>query len=108
MITNMSTIMLGSSLGTNTMKNKRDINEATSTNPYSRGGLLPLHHGGDDLDLGEVEDLSGGGSGGEFPFYGGRIWLSFGVSDLRAASFTRRLGDLYIGGFYVKGTIWKL
>ena len=62
----MSTIMIGSSCGSNTMKIKREIHQATSTNPQSRGGLLPSHHGDDDLDLGGVGDLSGGGSGGEF------------------------------------------
>ena len=53
------------------MKIKREIHQATSTNPESRGGLLPPHHGDEVLDLGGVGDLSGGGSGGEFPSYGG-------------------------------------
>ena len=43
-------------------------------------GLLPPHHGDEALDLGGVGDLSGGGSGGEFPSYGGWFWLNFGVS----------------------------
>ena len=44
-----------SSCGSNTMKIKREIHQATSTNPYSRGGLLPPHHGDEVLDLGGVE-----------------------------------------------------
>ena len=36
------------------MKIKREIHQATSTNPESRGGLLP-HHGDEVLDLGGVE-----------------------------------------------------
>ena len=67
----MSTIMLGSSCGSNTMKIKREIHQATTTNPQSRGGLLPPHHGDEVLDLGGVGDISGGGSGVEFPSYGG-------------------------------------
>ena len=51
----MSTIMIGSSCGSNTMKIKREIHQATTTNPQSRGGLLPPHHGDEVLDLGGVE-----------------------------------------------------
>ena len=67
-ITNMSTIKIGSSCGSNTMKIKREIHQATSTNPQSRGGLLSSHHGGADLDLGGVGDLSSGASTGEISY----------------------------------------
>ena len=49
------------------MKNKREIDQATATNPQSRGGLLPLDRGVDEEDFGEGGDPSGGGSGGVFP-----------------------------------------
>ena len=39
-----------------TMKNMREIDQATATNPQSRGGLLPLGHGDDDEDVGEGGD----------------------------------------------------
>jgi hypothetical protein len=42
------------------LKHKRGIDQATSTNPYSRGGLLPLHGGVDGGDVGEVGEASGG------------------------------------------------
>ena len=51
----MSTIMIGSSCGSNTMKIKREIHQDTTTTPQSRGGLLPPHHGDEVLDLGGVE-----------------------------------------------------
>ena len=51
-----------------TMKNMREIDQATITNPQSRGGLLPLDHGDDEEDVGEGGDPSGGGgSGGVYP-----------------------------------------
>jgi hypothetical protein len=49
------------------MKNLREIDQATATNPQSRGGLLPLGYGDDDEDVGEGGDLSGGTSGGVPP-----------------------------------------
>ena len=39
------------------MKNKREIDQATATNPQSRGGLLPLHHGDDAGDVGGDGDI---------------------------------------------------
>lgn len=63
----MTIIMLGSSYGTKSMKNKREIDQATATNPQSRGGLLPLHHGDDVGDVGGDGDPSGGDSGGVSP-----------------------------------------
>ena len=59
--------MLGSSYGTRSMKNKREIDQATATNPSSRAGLLPLHHGDDGGDVGEGRDPSAGASGGVSP-----------------------------------------
>ena len=50
-----------------TMKNMREIDQATATNPQSRGGLLPLDHGDDDEDVGEGGDPSSGGFGGVPP-----------------------------------------
>lgn len=65
-ITYMTIIMLGSSYGSKSMKNKREIHQATTTNPQSRGVLLPLHHGDDGGDVGE-----GGGdpSSGVSPYH---------------------------------------
>lgn len=60
----MAIIMLGSSYGTKTMKNMREIDQATATNPQSRGGLLPSHHGDDVGDVGGGGDPPGGVSGG--------------------------------------------
>ena len=51
----MFTIMRGSSCGSNTLKIKREIHQATTTKPYYRAGLLPPHHGDEVLDLGGVE-----------------------------------------------------
>jgi hypothetical protein len=50
-----------------TMKNMREIDQASATNPYSRGGLLPLDHGVDEEDVGEGGDPSCGGSDGVSP-----------------------------------------
>jgi hypothetical protein len=62
-ITYMAIIMLGSSYGTRSMKNKREIDQATPTNSYSTGVLLPLHHGYDGGYIGEGKDPCGGCSG---------------------------------------------
>ena len=50
-----------------TMKNMREIDQATATNPQSRGGLLPLDHGDDEEDAGDGGDPSGGDPGGVSP-----------------------------------------
>jgi hypothetical protein len=49
------------------IKNKREIDQATTTNPDSRGGLLPFDHGVDEEDVAEGGDPSGGGSDGVPP-----------------------------------------
>ena len=50
-----------------TMKNMREIDQATARNLQSRGGLLPLGHGDDDEDVGEGGDPSGGDPSGVSP-----------------------------------------
>jgi hypothetical protein len=50
--------MLGSSYDVYTLKHKREIGQATTTNPYSRGGLLPLHGGDDGADVREGGEAS--------------------------------------------------
>jgi hypothetical protein len=54
--------MLGSSYDNRSINNKTEIDQATATTPYSRGGLLPIHHGDDGGDIGEGRDPYGGGS----------------------------------------------
>jgi hypothetical protein len=49
------------------MKNKKKIDQATATKPYSKGGILPLDHGVDEEDVGEGGDLSGSDSDGFSP-----------------------------------------
>jgi hypothetical protein len=34
------------------MKTMKEIDQDTGTNPYSRGGLVPLDHGDDEEDVG--------------------------------------------------------
>ena len=51
-----------------TMKNMKEIDQATATNPQSNGGLLSLDHGDDNEDVGEGGDPSGGDSDGVSPF----------------------------------------
>jgi hypothetical protein len=41
------------------MKNKRERDIATATNPYYRGGILPLHHGDEGRVVGGDEVHTG-------------------------------------------------
>ena len=50
-----------------TMKNMREIEQATTTNQQSRGVLLLLDHGDDDEDVGEGGDPPVGDPGGVSP-----------------------------------------
>jgi hypothetical protein len=43
------------------------IEQSTNTNPLYRGGLLPLHHGGDVGNVREVGEAARGDSGSVFP-----------------------------------------
>jgi hypothetical protein len=81
------------------MKNKREIDQSTVTNPYSTGGLLPFHHGVDVEDVGEGGDPSGGGSGGLSPSNLCWFWLCFGVSLFLLCSPRGSLGKPYIWVF---------
>ena len=73
------------------MKNKRDIDQATSTNPYSRGGLLPLHHGDGAGVVGEGGGATGGDSGSSSPsnldsIFGCFLLWWFSVASRRVAA----------------------
>lgn len=78
------------------MKNKREIDQATATNPYPRGILLTLHHGDDGRDVGQCRDPSGGGSGGVSPSNLRWFLLCFGVY---AALSSRKPWDPLYRGF---------
>jgi hypothetical protein len=49
------------------LKHNREIEQATATNTYSRGGLLPLHGGDDGVDVREGGEASEGDSGSVSP-----------------------------------------
>ena len=81
-----------------TMKNMREIDQATATNPYSRGGLLPLDHGDDEEDVGEGGDPSSGDPGGVSPSNLHCCSLCFHVSGFCGALLPRILwGHIYSG-----------
>jgi hypothetical protein len=49
------------------LKHRRERDQATATNPQSRGGLLPLHGGVHGGDVGEVGEASGADSASFLP-----------------------------------------
>jgi hypothetical protein len=73
--------------------------QATATNPWSRGGLLPFHHGGGVGDVGEVGEATGDGSGSVSPSNLRRFSLCFVVSFFSATSLRERLGRSLYRGF---------
>jgi hypothetical protein len=62
------------------MKNMKEMNQGTATNPWSRGGPLPLHHDDGGGDVGDGGDPSGGGSSGVSISSLYWFWLYFGIS----------------------------
>ena len=80
-----------------TMKNMREIDQATATYLQSRGGLLSLDHGDDDEDVGEGGDPSGGDPDGVSPLQSSLQQPSFSCFYVCAALSSRELfGAIYI------------
>ena len=74
------------------LKRERDT-YATSTNPLSRGGLLPLHHG----DSGDVVGGDGDHAGSAPPeFPPSNLQLQFSVSVFRRRSLLENVGGLLL------------
>jgi hypothetical protein len=78
------------------------MDQATVTNPYSRGGLLPLHGGVDGGDAREVGDVTRGDSGSIFPSNIRWNSLPFCGSCFSAASLRERVGGSLYSHIEVK------
>ena len=89
-----------------TMKNMKEIDQATSTNPYSRGGLPPLDHGDDEEDVGEGGDPSSGRFGGVSPSNLRCCSLCFVFLCFCGALLPRTLRGHIYSDFYVKIRRW--
>jgi hypothetical protein len=77
----------------------KEIGQATATNPYSRGGLLPLYGGDDGVDVVEGGEACVGDSDSiSPPIFARTASVSVFRVSLRLVSRSLR-GGLYIGVF---------
>jgi hypothetical protein len=82
---------------TSNQHSTRERDQATATNPQSRGGLLPLYHGGSVGDHREVGESTGDGFGSVFPLIlagsASILWLRVSLLPPRENAS----GSLFIG-----------
>ena len=83
------------------------MDQVTTTNPQSRGGLLPLHHSDDGGDVGEDGDHPGSAPPEFSPSNLQLQVFCFVVLCFCGAPFRRASGTIFIVGFRSRRRFWR-